>query len=130
MDKDIQCLKKELDDLKLEIESIKTSLKNSKSNNKELDKKIDDLKKEVRELNNQIITYMAKNDTSTIVKEIADELLKNTLENSDNNNTQMQEQLNFMKKIQSTFVFAAISIVLAACSLIFPQIPNILKILS
>ncbi|OUQ15036.1 hypothetical protein B5E87_00245 [Massilimicrobiota sp. An142] len=129
MEQKIIELKNEIDNLKNEIENIKFSIKVSKNNQKELYKRIDTLNSEIKQLNDQIILFMAKNDTATIVKDITDELLKGTLQLNENNNEKINEQIEFMKKTQITFIIAAIAIILGAASLIFPQIPHLLQVL-
>ena len=129
MNEEIANIKRELDSLKREVETIKNTVNKTKNNEKELNKKIDSIKDEIKELNKQLITYIAKNDTAQIVKDITDELLKNTLNTNDNNTEKINEQIEFMQKMQKTFIVAAIAIILAACSLIFPQIPHLLALL-
>ena len=129
MNEEIENIKKELDALKKEVETVKNTVNKSRTNEKELNKKIDSIKDEIKELNNQLITYMAKNDTATIVKDITDELLKNTLDSNNKNDDQINNQMDFMNKMQKIIIYSTIAIVLGACSLIFPQIPNLIKAL-
>lgn len=127
MEQEIENIKEEIAKLKEEIEDIKFSIKTSKGNQKELYKKIDLIDGNIQTLNQQLLEFMVNNNTAEVVKEYTDKLLANVMENKNENDKQIEQQMAFLKRTHTLFIICAIVIILGACSLIFPQIPQLLQ---